>query len=83
MKIAAEIDSKGQPLRIFHRTPTAAWTHAPGERYRYRGGRHGAGWVEMACPCPTVASSNADARGRAPGPTAATLDGAGSGGGRG
>ena len=67
MKTVAEIGNKGQQVRIFHRTPTAAWTHVPGERHRYRGGRHGAGWVEMAWPCPTVSAEDAGARGRAPG----------------
>jgi hypothetical protein len=58
MKTVGEIDAEGRLLRIFHRTDTAAWTHAPGERYSFRSSdrhlsRGTAGrMVEMACDCP-------------------------------
>ena len=78
MKTVAEIDCDGQVVRIFHRTPTAAWTHAPGETYRYAGGRHGMGEVTMRCACrdPKPARARKALRfakdgGRAPGPSPA------------
>ena len=49
MKTVGEIDSTGKIIRIFHRTATSAWTHAPGERYRYR--TQAGDWVEMRCDC--------------------------------
>jgi hypothetical protein len=58
VKTVGEIDSTGRIVRIFHRTATASWTHAPGELYRYRtrtkdqDGRNVMGWVEMRCECP-------------------------------
>jgi hypothetical protein len=81
MKTVAEINSAGKVARVFHRNANSAWTHVPGQRYRYRGGRHGAGWVEMACPCPVVNAEDADARGRVPRPTGATQRRLQSGGG--
>lgn len=67
MKTVAEIDATGEVVRIFHRTQTASWTHAPGEKYRYWGGRHGSEhWVEMGCPCtenfPRTAEDRSDTR---------------------
>lgn len=50
MKTVHEVDTHGKVVRVFHRTTTGAWTHAPGQRYRYRGGRQGT--VEMRCDCP-------------------------------
>ena len=76
MMTVGEIDGTGQIVRIFHRTDTASWTHPPGVRYTYRGGRHGKGQVTMECPCrgssPPVkdhAAALADAAGRGPGVT--------------
>ena len=76
MKTVGEIDGTGQIIRIFHRTATASWTHLPGERYMYRGGRHGKGQVTMECPCPASsppvqdhAETLADGIGRGPGAT--------------
>jgi hypothetical protein len=68
MKTAAEIDSKERVVRVFHRTRTAAWTHAPGERYRYwtdKGpqagrGKDRFGWVEMRCDCPQIPDNRWD-----------------------
>jgi hypothetical protein len=76
MKTVAEIDSKGRQVRIFYRTPTASWTHAPGERYRYWGDRHGSEhWIEMPCPCaqkvPRSGVSPQDAPGGGEGPESA------------
>ena len=45
--------AKGGTRIIFHRTATAAWTHKPGEKYRYRtrtrdkDGRNVWAWREM------------------------------------
>jgi hypothetical protein len=66
MRTAIELGRGGGAHSVFHRTATAAWTHAPGERYRYRGGRHGAErWIEMPCPCaestPHIALARRDA----------------------
>ena len=57
MRTAAEIDAAGRIARLFHRTPTASWTHPPGERYRYRtrtreDGRNVLAWRELRCDCP-------------------------------
>jgi hypothetical protein len=68
MKTAGEIDAASKVVRIFHRTPTASWTHAPGERYRYwtdKGPRAGRGkdrygWVEMRCDCPQIPDQSLD-----------------------
>jgi hypothetical protein len=57
VKTVGEIDRTGKVVRIFHRTATAAWTHAPGERYRYR--TQDGGWVEMRCDCPVSGSTAA------------------------
>ena len=64
MKTVAEIDSQGDPVRIFHRTGTAAWTHAPRERYHYRArtrdenGRNVMAWRDMRCDCGVSKSAN-------------------------
>jgi hypothetical protein len=57
MRTAIEVDANGDAIRVFHRTATAAWTHVPGGRYRYRtrsrkDGMNGLGWVEVRCACP-------------------------------
>jgi len=54
MKTVLELDRDGSRT-VFHRTATAAWTHAPGERYQYRtrtrdeAGRNHWAWIEMRC----------------------------------
>jgi hypothetical protein len=64
MKTVADIDGQGHPARIFHRTATAAWTHAPGERCRYRArtkdqnGSNVLAWIEMRCDCQVSKSAN-------------------------
>jgi hypothetical protein len=56
MKTALELNRDGSRT-VFHRTATAAWTHAPGERYQYRtrtrdeAGRNHWAWIEMRCDC--------------------------------
>jgi len=83
VKTVGEIDASGRIVRIFHRTDTATWTHAPGEEYRYwtdRGPQAGRGqdrygWVEMRCDCRRIPderqngeSSDESARSRTPRP---------------
>jgi len=71
-----EIDGTSRIVRIFHRTDTASWTHPPGVRYTYRGGRHGKGQVTMECQCRVSSApvmgptdTDADRAGRGPGAT--------------
>jgi hypothetical protein len=67
-----EIDATGQIVRISHRTSTAAWTHLPGERYRYwtdKGpqagrGKDRYGWVEMRCDCAQIPTDRRTGIGR-------------------
>ena len=74
MKTVAEVDSRGKPVRMFHRTATAAWDHRVGEKYRYRVhtkdevGRSVVEWREMPCSCPVKKSRKApqDVPGRFP-----------------
>jgi hypothetical protein len=94
VKTVGEIDGTGQIIHIFHRSDTAAWTHAPGERYRYwtdKGpqagrGKDRYGWVEMRCDCRQIPDARQDgelddrARSRTPGATAASLQGLAGGG---
>jgi hypothetical protein len=76
MKTVGEIDAVGRIVRVFHRTDTASWSHPPGVRYTYRGGRHGKGQVTMECQCRVSSApvmgpteSDADGAGRGPGAT--------------
>jgi hypothetical protein len=61
MKTAHEIDREGNVLRVFHRTSTMAWTHAPGERYSYVSSSHDRGFrgqrVEPPCSCTVAAET--------------------------
>jgi hypothetical protein len=63
MKIVAEMDPAGKVVRIFHRNANSAWTHAPGDRYRYRtrtrgeDGRNVLAWRELRCDCPVRESA--------------------------